>query len=71
MGEVRRLIKSNFREQQLQFIQSRIQRVDAPQNYNIQVLKLIQSGYVWDNVIPFLAETIYYDSPKLRMRLLP
>lgn len=32
---------------------------------------MIRSGYVWDNVIPFMAECLYKDSHLVKVRLLP
>lgn len=32
---------------------------------------MVKSGYVWDNVIPFMAESLYKDSSIVKLRLLP
>lgn len=32
---------------------------------------MIKSGYVWDNVIPYMAECLYKDSSLVKVRLLP
>jgi hypothetical protein len=32
---------------------------------------MINSGYVWDNVIPFMAECLYKDCSLAKVRLLP
>ena len=34
-------------------------------------MKLINSGYIWDNVIPFMAESLFRDCAQVKVRMLP
>ena len=54
--EVKNLIKSNAKEIICRYILGRLGMVDKTYNYsNVGVLERINSGWVWDNTIPFMA----------------
>lgn len=70
--EIKKLIKSNYKEQHCQYILERLMIVDLTYNYhNVEILKMIKSRWVWDNVVPYMAECLYRDCNQLRVRLLP
>ena len=46
--------------------------MDLTYNYhNVEVLRSINSRWIWDNVIPYMNETIYKFYSILSIRLLP
>ena len=54
------------------FILQRLMIVDLTYCYhNVDILKMINSKWIWDNVVPFMAESLYKDCNLLRTRLLP
>ncbi len=69
---IRTLMKSNYKSQICDFILRNNLKIDPEYNYsNVEILKLINSGYVWDNVIPFMAEWLYRDCGQVKVRMLP
>ena len=70
--DLRNLIRSNYKQQICQFIQARLKMMDLTYNYhNVEVLRSINSRWIWDNVIPYMNETIYKFYSILSIRLLP
>ena len=46
--------------------------VDPGYGYsNVEILKMIDSGWVWDNVIPFMAQSLHQHSSMSKARSLP
>lgn len=69
---IRRLIRSNYKDQICKYILDRLKMVDEMYEYqNVEVLRMIGSRWIWDNVIPFMAECTYFHHNSLRTRLLP
>lgn len=61
--ELYKLVRSNYKQQLCEYILDRIGIVDATYNYhNVEILKMIGSRWVWDNVIPYMAECIHRDT---------
>jgi hypothetical protein len=70
--DMRNLIRSNYKHQLCTYIQSRLMVVDLTYNYhNVEILKMISSLWVWDNVVPYMAESVYKHHNMFRVRLLP
>lgn len=51
------MIHADYKEQICLFIESRVVKADCVDN--IELLRLIKSGWIWDNVLPFMAQTLF------------